>query len=102
LKNEILPTQKIENKPLEEVHPVIKESLEDKYNKLFSDHEKLRTKYKHLAELKRNQKNRIIILNKKINLLSQKCGKQTSQTQCFEDALKTFFSKTQLSFITKQ
>lgn len=98
VKNLILPTQEIEDESLEDVHPVI----EDKYEKLFNDHEKLKTKYKHLAELKRNQKNRIIMLNKKVNLLSQKFGEQTTRTYRLEEALKSIFSQTQLSLITKQ
>ncbi|KAL4101118.1 hypothetical protein QTP88_021138 [Uroleucon formosanum] len=98
VKNLILPTQKIEDESPEDVHP----GIEDKYEKLFNDHEKLKTKYKHLAELKRNQKNRIIMINKKFNLLSQKFGELTSQTHCLEEALKSIFSQTQLSLITKQ
>jgi len=51
VKNLILTTQEIEDEPPKDVHTVTK----DKYEKLFDDHEKLKTKYKHLAELKRNQ-----------------------------------------------
>jgi len=42
------------------------------------------------------------MLNKKFNLLSQKFGEQTSQTYRLEEALKSIFSQTQLSLITKQ
>lgn len=101
VKNLTLPTEIVEDKS-SEVDPVIEESIEDKYQKLLNNHEKLKTKYNHLSELKRNQKNRIIMLNKKFNLLSQKFGEQTSQSHSLEEALKTVYSQTQLNLITKQ
>jgi len=67
----ILPTQ--ENKDIakedeDKVHEalptLINESIEHKYQQLLSDHEKLKTKYKHLSQFNRFQINRINTLNK--------------------------------------
>lgn len=110
VKHLILPTQKNEDESPEDVHSVIEDKssddvhsvIEDKYEKLLNEHQKLKIKYKHLSEFKRDQKNRIISLNKKINSLSQKFGEHTSQTHLLEEALKSIFSETQLSLIKKK
>jgi len=103
----ILPTQENkakedEDKAHEELSTLINESIEHKYQQLLNDHEKLKTKYKHLSQFNRFQKNRINTLNKKCNFLSQKFGEQASQTHILNESLKIVFSQTQLQLITKK
>lgn len=63
VKHLILPTQKIEDESPEDVHSVIEDKssddvhsvIEDKYEKLLNEHQKLKIKYKHLSEFKRDK-----------------------------------------------
>lgn len=91
----MLPSQLIIEDIPNEVPVVESESIEDKYNKLLNDHEKLKIKYKKLSEFKRTQKNRINMLNKKCNILLQKFSTGITETHNLEEALKTVFSENQ-------
>lgn len=80
----------------------IEESIEEKYQKLLNEHEKLKTKYKHLLQFKKVQKHCVLTLNKNVNTLSKKFGECVLQTQCLKESLNTVFSATQLQLITKR